>query len=80
MSTGSFGSENPGEGVRIFAVTINGQTPSLPWNTTNMATVPDDGTFYVDVGMGLLDIAATVSGSASTWVEFEAWFTAVYST
>ncbi len=79
VSTGCFNGENPSEALRSFAVPLTAATPTLPWSTANMTTVPDDGTFTFTSTMGLVDVAAKVSGSANTWVDFEAWFTAEYA-
>jgi hypothetical protein len=79
VDQGSFGEEMPAEAARLFTLTLQGQTPSLPYNSTNMANLPDDGTFYVQATMGLLDIVAKVSGGANTWVDFEMFVTAEFS-
>lgn len=77
---GSFGDELPREALRQFAVTATGAVPALPWNAANMTSVPDDGRLNVAPLFGLLDIAAQVSGSAATWIEFEVWYTAEFGT
>lgn len=75
---GCFGGEMPAEAPRLFTLTNGGQTPSLPYNATNMANLPDDGTFNALPAMGLMDVAAKVSGGANVWVEFEQWVTAEF--
>lgn len=79
VSQGAFGTEMPAEGARLLTLTASGQTPSLPWNNTNMASLPDDGTFYVSPTLTLLDLAAKVSGGSGVWVEFEAYAVAEYT-
>lgn len=78
-AAGCFSGENPFEGLRSFTISAASATPTLPWNSTNMPTVPDDGTFTMTPTMGLLDVSAKVSGSAACWIEFEIWFTAEYA-
>jgi hypothetical protein len=77
--SGCLRGENPADALRAFSQTPASQTPSLPFNNANMTSVPDDGTFTVTPGMGLMDVCAKVSGSAATWIEFEIWFTAIYA-
>lgn len=78
VSQGAFGTELPAEAARLFTLTPLSQNPSLPWNNTNMPNMPDDGTWYVQGNLMLLDIVAKVSGGASVWVEFEGWAVAEY--
>lgn len=80
VSQGAFADEMPAEGARMLTLTASGQTPSLPWNNTNMTAMPDDGTFYVSPTLMLVDIAAKVSGGAGVWVEFEVYAVAEYNT
>lgn len=77
---GCMGDEMPREGLRQFSVTATGAVPALPWNAANMTSVPDDGRFNAAPLFGLLDIAAQVTGSAATWMEFEIWYTAEFGT
>ena len=79
VSQGCFGTEQPSESPRIFTITPSSQTPTLPWDSTNMPNLPDDGTWYVQPSMMKLDVAALVSGGANTWVEFEIWATADFT-
>lgn len=79
VSQGSIGDEAPSEGVRVLTLTNLGQSPTMPWNNTNMTSIPDDGTFYVSPTLASLDTAAKVSGGASEWVEFECWATADFT-
>jgi hypothetical protein len=74
-SHGCLSDEPPAEALRLFTLTLSGQTPTLPWNATNMTAVPDDGTFYIQPTMGLSEISAQVSGGSGVWVEFEMWAT-----
>lgn len=77
-AAGCFSGDNPFEGLRTFTISATSASPALPWNAANMPTMPDDGMFLMTPTMGLLDVAAKVSGSAACWVEFEVWFTAEY--
>lgn len=78
VASGCFNGENPFEGLRVFTQTPTNQTPALPYATGSMGSLPDDGTFMVTPGMGLLDIGAKVSGTGSVWIEFEVWYTAEF--
>ena len=80
ISQGAFGDELPSEAARLFTLTASGQTPTLPWNNTAMANLPDDGTFYVSPTLIMLDVAAVVSGGANVWVEFELYVVAEFAT
>lgn len=80
VTQGAFGDELPAEAARSFTLTPLSQNPSLPWNSTNMPSTPDDGTWYVSPNLILLDIAALISGGAGVWVEFEGWAVAEYDT
>ena len=75
ISHGCFGNELPAESARLFLLALTGQTPALPYNATSMPNLPDDGTFQAAPSMGLVDVAAKVSGGANVWVEFEVWAT-----
>ena len=77
---GCLGDEMPAEGARAFVLPIANQTPSLPWNATSMPNLPDDGTFQASPVLGLVDVAAKVSGGANVWVEFELWATLEFAT
>lgn len=72
---GCFGEEYPAEALRTFALTPTTATPSLPYNSTNMPSVPDDGYIMVDLGMGLVDVGLQISGTDNCWVELEIWYT-----
>ena len=75
---GSFGDEPPAEGPRPFALAKSNLLPNtLPWDSGNMANLPDDGMFSVNPGMGLTDFLA-VAGGATGSVEFETWATLIY--
>jgi hypothetical protein len=74
---GSLGDENPSEGLRQFSLARSGAFPALPYDTTNMPTLPDDGAFYVNPKMGLVDVQAKAY-NASGSIEFEAWATLIY--
>lgn len=74
------GDEPPGQGLRLFALTATSSSPTLPWSTANMTSVPDDGYCYFVPTMGLCDIVLSVSGSGATWVEIEVWYTAEFAT
>lgn len=80
ITQGAFGDELPAEAPRTFTLTALSQNPTLAWNSTNMPNLPDDGTWYVQPNLMLLDIAAKVSGGANEWVEFEGWAVAEYDT
>lgn len=80
ITQGALGNELPAESPRTFTLTALSQNPSLPWNSTNMPNMPDDGTWYVSPNLMMLDIAAKVSGGANEWVEFEGWAVAEYDT
>lgn len=75
---GCLGDEPPGEGIRTFALTRSNATPTLPYDTTNMATLPDDGVFSVDPKMGLTDVEAKVYNAAGS-IEFESWATLIFN-
>jgi len=79
VPNGAFSDEMPGEGPRVFGLTQQGQTPSLPWDNTHMANLPDDGTFYVQPVHGNVDVQLKIGGGANTWAEFEMWATLEYS-
>lgn len=80
VTQGALGDEMPAEGARLLTVTPASQTPSLPWNNTNMSSLPDDGTWYVTPTLMLLDITAKISGGAGVWVDFEAYAVVEYNT
>jgi hypothetical protein len=73
---GTFGEEMPDDSPRGFPLTLTDTIPTLPWNSTNMANLPDDGTFTFEPKMGLVDVAATVTGGDNEWVEFEMYASA----
>jgi hypothetical protein len=78
---GCFDEEPPQLGLRQFAITPAGVLPvALPWTSAGGFVPPDDGYFTLTPTMGMLDILLKVSGSASTWVEIEIWYTAEYGT
>lgn len=79
VNQGALDDEMPAEGARQIVLTPAGQTPSLPWNNTNMSNMPDDGTWYVSPTLMLLDIVAKVSGGSGVWVEFELYAVAEYN-
>lgn len=79
VSQSAFSNEMPSEAARLLTLTAQGQTPSLPYNNTNMSAMPDDGTFYVVPNLIVLDIAAKISGGAAVWVEFEGYAVAEFS-
>lgn len=72
---GCFEDEFPADALRTFALTPTTTTPSLPYNATNMPTLPDDGYIMVELGMGMVDVGLDVSGSGTCWVEAEVWYT-----
>jgi hypothetical protein len=75
VTQGCFGTQLPAEQPRLFVLTLSAVTPTLPWNSTNMANLPDDGTLTVNPTMGLVDFQLKVSGGANTWVECAVWAT-----
>jgi hypothetical protein len=76
---GCFGDEPPQLGLRAFSITPAGVLPvALPWTAIAGFTPPDDGYFTLTPTMGLLDVLLKISGSATTWVELEIWYTAEY--
>ena len=79
VAHGCMGDQMPREGIAFFALTLSDVSPTLPWNTTNLTPVPNDGVFSFVPGMGLADIGMIVSGSGVTWIEIEVWFTAIYN-
>jgi hypothetical protein len=76
---GGFGDEPPSNSLRSFTATKSNDTPTLPWNATNMANVPDDGTFQLAPTKGLLDISMKVYGTGACWVEVEMYVMAEYA-
>ncbi len=79
VSHGCLPDQLPRDGLRKFTVSAtDAASPSLRWNATNMTAVPDDGAVSYTPGMGLLDVAMLVSGNATTWVEVEVCYTAIY--
>lgn len=79
VTAGCFGEEPPGTGLRSFSITPGNVSPvALPWTAAGGFAPPDDGYFTLVPTMGLLDVQLKISGSATTWVELEAWYTAVY--
>lgn len=78
LTHGSLSDENPAEGLRSFPLTRSATTPALPYDTTNMATLPDDGSFCVNPKMGLVDVQAKAYNANGT-IEFEAWATLIYN-
>lgn len=79
VTQGGMGDELPADGARLLTLTLSGQNPTLPWDSTNMTSMPDDGTWYVVPTMMLLDIAAKVSGGTGVWVDFEMYVVVEYS-
>ena len=76
---GCFGDEPPGNSLRSFVATKSADSPVLPWNAANMASVPDDGTFQLAPTKGLLDLSMKVSGTAACWVEVELYVMSEYA-
>lgn len=78
LTHATLGDESPAEGLRQFQLTKSGATPALPYDTTNMATLPDDGAFFVNPKMGLVDIQAKAYNAAGS-IEFETWATLIFN-
>jgi hypothetical protein len=76
FSHGCFGDESPSESLRAFTISPSTTTPNLPYDSTSMSSLPDDGYVVLTPAMGLLDSALVISGSGNCWVEMEVWFTA----
>lgn len=74
---GCLGDDNPADGLRQFSLTNSGQSPTMPWSSANMSTLPDDGTFYVTPKMGLVDVMLKADG-ANGFIEIEVWATAIF--
>lgn len=72
---GCFEGEFPEDALRYFILTPTTTTPSLPYDATNMPSLPDDGYIMVQLGMGVVDVGLQVTGSGDCWVEMEVWYT-----
>ena len=74
---GCLGAEPPSEGLRTFTLALSNVTPALPYDVTNMPTIPDDAAFSFTPKMGLVDLEAKVYNAAGS-IEFETWATLIY--
>ena len=79
LAEGSFGDEGPFDSPSPVIVSPTAASPVLPWNGSNFAVIPADGTIDLTVKHANLDVVARVSGANTTWVEFEVWYTAVFT-
>lgn len=79
ITQGCMGDEAPADALTQIAVSKSSTSPNLPWDGTSMSTVPADGSFYAEPGMGLVDIQAKCAGGTGS-IEFELWATVILYT
>lgn len=77
ITHGCLGDQFPADGLRQFALTQSSTTPNLPYDGTNMATLPDDGVFYVQPRMGAVDTQGKAAGANGS-IEVECWATLLF--
>lgn len=63
------------DSLRGFSMSAGTMTPNLPYDSTSMSALPDDGYAVYGLGMGLVDVLLKVSGTGPCWVELEVWYT-----
>jgi hypothetical protein len=77
LQHGCLGDEPPLDGLRGFSLTKSNTSPVMPYDTTTMAILPDDGVFSVSPKMGLVDVQAKVYNAGGS-IEFESWATLIF--
>lgn len=76
VTQGCLGDEAPADALTQITVTKSGAAPTLPWDGTSMSALPADGSFYIEPGMGLVDVQAKCDGANGS-IEFELWATVI---